>query len=357
MATSPARRLSHDADGLNTGTWPVPPDQFITPAPDLFSRSHAAVPAIDPATWRVEIGGLVRRPTAFSLGELERFPRREVTATLICAGLRRDEFLSLGPLSGELPWGPEPAGTGRWRGFGLREILGEADPDPRARYVEFVGLDQVERQGRQFGFGASIDLSKALGPEVLLATELNGHPLTAAHGFPLRAIVPGWIGARSVKWLGRITLLAEPSGNYFQSQAYRVQREQNPDDPRDVSRGTPLTSVAVNSVILEPTRDQVVNAGPAAIRGWAIGTEGNRVLRVEVSGDGGREWVPAQLARHEPWSWTLWEAQLVLHPGIRELVVRAGDVVGNFQPATIAETWNVKGYANNAWQRVPIRVS
>jgi sulfite oxidase len=356
MATRPTRRLVHDADGLNTGTWPMPGNQFITPATDLFSRSHAAVPAIDPIRWRVVIDGLVQRPMALSLGDLERFPRREITATLICAGLRRDEFLSLGPLSGELPWGPEPAGTGRWRGFGLREMLAEADPDPRARYVEFVGLDQVERQGRQFGFGASVDLSKALGAEVLLATELNGHPLTPAHGFPVRAIVPGWIGARSVKWLGRITLLAEPSSNYFQTQAYRVQREQNPDDPRDVSRGTPLSSVAVNAVILEPTRDQVLSAGPAALRGWAIGCEGSRLRRVEVSADGGRQWVPAQLGHHEPWSWTLWESEVVLQPGSRELVVRATDEDGNSQPATIAETWNVKGYANNAWHRVPVQV-
>lgn len=125
-------------------------------------------------------------------------------------------------------------------------------PGGGARYVEFVGLDQVERQGERFGFGGSIDLAKALHGDTLLASELNGAPLPVEHGFPLRAVVPGWIGARSVKWLGRITLTAEPSGNYFQSKAYRIQREADPRDPRDVSAGDALSEAPLNSVIVAP---------------------------------------------------------------------------------------------------------
>src|SRR5207247_11381036 len=141
---------------------------------------HAPPAAREPAGWQLEVDGPVERPRRVSRGDLAALPRREVPATLVCAGLRRDEFLSLGPLPGELAWGPEPISTGRWSGVGLADLLQRAGVKPEARYVEFVGLDSVERQGRRFGFGGSIDVEKALSPDVLLATELNGAPLPPA---------------------------------------------------------------------------------------------------------------------------------------------------------------------------------
>ena len=349
-------RLVHDPEGLNTAAWPVPADSYVTPVESFFTRSHAPVPAIDPESWRLEVGGLVQRTRSFSLAELcQAFPLRSVTATLVCAGLRRDEFLSLGPLPGELPWGPEPAGTGEWTGFALGELLRTLDPGPTARYVEFIGLDQVERHGRRFGFGGSIDLSKALGDEVLLATHLNGAPLPPEHGFPLRAVVPGWIGARSVKWLGEINLRADPTPNYFQSQAYRDQRQADPRNPRDVSQGVALSEVPVNSVILDPLPNQRVLRGRVPVRGWAMGSAARRVTLVELSLNDGDDWFPVRILPQESaWSWTLWEAAVDLIPGNHTLVVRATDSSGATQPARIEETWNVKGYCNNAWHRVPI---
>jgi sulfite oxidase len=350
-----ARRLVHDAEGLNTGVWPIPADHFVTPVEHFFTRSHAPVPRIDPETWRLEVDGLVNRPRSFSLEELGRaFPRRQVTATLVCAGLRRDEFLSLGPLPGELPWGPEPASTGQWTGVALRDLLDAVGVAEGARHVEFVGLDQVERHGHRFG--GSVGLAKALSAEVLLASELNGAPLPPAHGFPLRAVVPGWIGARSVKWLGRITLLAEPSSNYFQSKAYRVQREVNPRDPRDVSAGVALSEVPLNAVIAEPTPGQVVPAGQVQVRGWAMGSAGRPLVGIEVSPNAGQDWVRARIsAEGTAWTWTFWETALELTPGPHTLVVRATDSAGATQPSEVSAIWNVKGYGNNAWHRVAIR--
>ena len=113
--TPTSRRWVRDAEGLNAAAWPVEPEHFLTPVELFFTRSHAAFPRVDAATWRLDVTGQVDRPASYSLEELTgAFPRREVTATLVCAGLRRDEFLALGPLPGELPWGPEPASTGRW---------------------------------------------------------------------------------------------------------------------------------------------------------------------------------------------------------------------------------------------------
>src|SRR4051812_49163401 len=191
--TRTASRLVHDPEGLNTAVWPTPTDDLITPADRFFTRSHAPTPGIDARAWRLEVTGLVARPTTLTLHDLlQRYPMREVTSTMVCAGLRRAEFLGLGPLPGELPWGPEPVSTGRWGGIALSDLLNDLGVAPGARHVEFVGLDCVERLGARFGFGGSIDLDKALSPEVLLATSLNGEPLPPDHGFPLRAVVPGW---------------------------------------------------------------------------------------------------------------------------------------------------------------------
>jgi sulfite oxidase len=334
----------------------VPGDHLVTPVDDFFTRNHASVPLIDPSTWRLEVGGLVERARSFSLEELHRaFPRREVTATLVCAGLRRNEFLALGPLPGELPWGPEPASTGQWTGISLRDLLRTVGVAREARHVEFVGLDQVDRESRRFGFGGSIDLSKALGDEVILASELNGAPLSAVHGFPVRVVVPGWIGARSVKWLGRITLLGEPSSNYFQTKAYRIQRHINSEDSRDVSHGVALSEIPLNSIILYPTPALSAAAGRVPVRGWAVGAGGRPLTAVEVSSNGGHDWTPARIVREGAgWTWSLWEATLELAPGRHTLVVRATDSSGASQPPNLDATWNVKGYNNNAWYRTTI---
>ena len=193
------RRLCYDEEGLNTAaTPPLIAAHFLTPTDQFFTRSHASIPTVDPAAWCLRVSGLVEDAQELSLGDLKaRFIRRDVTATIICAGLRRNEFLALGPLPGELPWGPEPASTGRWSGVSLRDVLAVAGVSEGAEHVAFTGLDSVLRHGHRFGFGGSIPIEKAMSAEVLLAVDLNGRPLTAEHGFPVRVVVPGWVG-----WVG-----------------------------------------------------------------------------------------------------------------------------------------------------------
>ena len=354
MTNAPQRLVR---DPLNSATWPVPADHFLTPADSFFTRSHAPTPEIDVAAWRLEVAGLVERSATFTFAELFReFPRHEVAATMVCAGLRRDEFLSIGPLPGELPWGPEPASNGHWGGIRLRDVLQRVGVQGPAKYVEFIGLDRVERHGETFGFGGSIDLEKALRSEVLLASELNGAPLPPDHGFPLRAVVPGWIGARSVKWLGRIVLSAEPSRNYFQTKAYRFQRTTNPNDIRDVTSGSELNVLPLNAVVLSPTRDEVVPAGRVEVRGWAMGSAGRPLRSIEISPNAGRDWYPVRIAvAPSEWTWTFWEAAVELTPGTHMLAARASDCSGATQPAAVGDMWNVKGYMNNAWHLIPVR--
>ncbi|HEY4321634.1 MAG TPA: sulfite oxidase [Gemmatimonadales bacterium] len=351
------RRIVRDTEALNSGVvGPGMVEQPITPTDWFFTRSHATVPAIDRAAWRLSIDGMVASPTTLSFDDLiGRYRHHTVPSTLMCAGLRRDELLTVAPLPGELPWGPEPVSTGAWGGVRLADLLADLGVDAEATHVEFTGLDTIERDGRTISFGGSIEIAKARESSVLLATELNGAPLAPRHGFPVRALVPGWYGARSVKWLGRITLRANPSENYFQTRAYRVQRTVLNGDPRDVRQGTPLGAVPLNAMIIDPSAGDTVPAGPVQVRGWAIGTGGAPLHMIELSADGGASWQPVE--QREPaseWAWTLWRCDLSLAPGAHTLIVRATDATGAVQPDTLAATWNVKGYANNAWHRITV---
>jgi sulfite oxidase len=330
----------------------------MTPTALFFTRSHGLVPEIPPIAWRLRVGGLVSRALTLSLDDLAtQYAHHSVTTTLVCAGLRRDELLTVRPIPGELPWGLEPVSTASFTGVRLRDVLIAADVSAEAAHVGFVGLDVVERKQRRFGFGGSIPLDKALRPEVLLALEMNGEPLPAVHGGPVRVMVPGYIGARSVKWLGEIELRTEPSGNYFQAEAYRVQREVSGDDARDVRAGVALAEAPLNSAILSPEAGATVAPGRVELRGWAAGGDSTRPGLVEVSGDGGQSWSPATLdSSAGPWAWVVWHASVTLAPGNHTLMARAWDVNGRGQPETLAEVWNVKGYANNAWHRVPVEV-
>jgi sulfite oxidase len=352
-------RIIFDAEAQNTGTRTVvTADHFVTPVDQFFTRSHAKTPTIDPQTWRLEVDGLCLRPRSFTLADLRAFARRTVPATLICAGLRRNEYLLLGPLPGELPWGPQAASTGEWTGVSLRDVIDVVGVAQGARYVEFTGLDSVERHGHTFGFGGSIDLEKAMAGDVILATELNGEPLPPVHGFPVRALVPGWIGARSVKWLGRITFLDHSSENYFQTQAYRVQYKPDPSKPRDVSAGVALSTIALNAVILDPVPEQEMCAGEIRVRGWALGSTARPVAAVHVSPNDAHDWVEARITNPGMgYTWTFWEATVTIpKPGRHTLVVRASDGVAAPQSPELKDGWNVKGYANNAWHRVAILV-
>ncbi len=358
MTTSPATRLRHDPDGLNSAGDPsVVARTLETPVEHFFTRSHARPPVVDVATWRLEVDGCVERPLSLSLDELRQFERREVTATLLCAGLRRNELLQVAPLPGELPWGPEPAATARWTGVALRDVLDAAGVTDETQHIGFTGLDAVERHGHTFGFGGSITLDKARDVDVLLAFEQNGDVLRIEHGFPVRMIVPGWIGARSVKWLGRITALQAPSDNYFQTKAYRIQRDIDPANPTDVSGGTPLSATNLNAVMLEPAADAVLAAGTVTLRGWAVGAAGAPITSVEYSVDDGASWNSATLlAERTRWSWTQWTAEVQLAPGAHSLLVRAHDTTGVPQPSRLADVWNAKGYMNNSWHLVGLTV-
>jgi len=321
----------------------------ITPLGRFYVRSHGDMPD---ASGPLRVEGLVAEPLSLSPDDVRALERRELTATLQCAGNRRAGLMAVREIPGEAPWGPGATGTALWAGAALADVLAMARVDPEARHVGLIGRDRSEEADPPQAYEVSIPLGKALRPEVLLAWEMNGAPLTPAHGAPLRALVPGYIGARSVKWLDRIELRREPSDGYYQATAYRLL----PADARPArGAGIPLGEVALNADVLVPGDGDAVPAGEVELLGYAFAGGERHVARVEVSADGGEHWQAAELlADQGPWAWRRWRAALELGPGRHELLARAWDSAGATQPERAASVWNPKGYANNSWGRIAV---
>ena len=331
---------------------------FVTALPDFYVRCHGDVPAIDADAHRLVIDGAVAETLTLSLADLAaRFETVEVLATLQCAGNRRVDLDAVAPVSGD-PWSAGAIGTGVWRGVRLLDVLIEAGiEEDTARHVAFEGLDMVATEEGETCYGASIPIDKALGEEVVLATHLNGEPLSPLHGAPLRVMVPGYAGVRSVKWLNRITVQAEPSANFHQQRDYKLFSPQRRSETVDFDAGLTIQDMPLNSAICEPATGAVLKAGRTRIAGWAIAGE-RRVARIDVSGDGGANWICATIEDREPspFTWTFWHATIDLAEGDHEIVVRAVDSAGQSQPSRPQDVWNFKGYLSTAWHRVAVTI-
>ena len=325
----------------------------LTATDAFYVRAHAAVPEIDPEAWRLHVRGVVERELDLSLITLrEAFLEREVTATLQCAGNRRAGLIAIRDIPGEEPWGPGATGTATWTGVALADVLALAGPLREAAHVGFGGADLCPKAKPAQRFGGSIPLDKACRPEVLLAWAMNGEQLPLVHGAPLRVVVPGYIGARSVKWLERIEVRSRPWQGYFQHVVYRLLPEDGTPSP---GAGMPLGLVALNSDVLSPADGETVAAGPVEVRGYAFAGGERHVARVDVSLDGGARWSQAELLEDlGRWAWRHWRITFDLAPGEHEILVRAWDSSAATQPEDEAALWNPKGYVNNARPRVRV---
>lgn len=198
--------------------------EMVTPTEQFYVHNHGTVPRLDVARYRLSVLGEVTLPLSLSLAELrEEFPKLTILTTLKCSGQPGQEWANSELSAQEKTCPPvgqvKAAGTAIWGGVALREILLAVGIEPAALHVVLTGLDVVEVKTQPLNYGCSILLETALRPEVLLAYEMNGQPLTSEHGAPLRLIVPGETGAKSVKWLREIKLLPFPSTNYFQGRS------------------------------------------------------------------------------------------------------------------------------------------
>jgi sulfite oxidase len=332
---------------------------WITPIESFYVRSHAPNPNIDPAAFRLTIEGLVDKPLSISLAELNgSFGETSVVATLTCAGNRRSEHSLIKPVGG-VPWQAGAIGNARWSGVRLSDVLKKAGLKENAKHVWFEGLDEIPKGGGIIPFGASIPVSKALAdseaiPGALLTTKMNDQPLTPDHGAPLRGVVPGYVGARSVKWLGKIVVSDRPSPNHYLATAYKLVRA---GTPVEWAESGPIYRFPLNSVICTPAPNAKVSAGNVAVAGYALpsGQPGTTIAKVQVSADGGRSWTTAKITSPlRENCWVLWKADVKVSSAASELIVRAIDSRGDVQPENV--DWNMKGYLFNGWYHVPVDV-
>ncbi|MFL5825173.1 MAG: sulfite oxidase [Thermoleophilaceae bacterium] len=348
--------IVHEQDPFNAETGLAALAEGPLTATDAFYvRAHGPVPEIDPAEWRLRVHGAVERELELSLPTLrEAFREREEIATLQCAGNRRAGLIAIRDIPGEAPWGPGATGTATWSGVALADVIALAGPLSEAAHVGFEGADVSLKARGAERFGGSIPLDKACRPEVLLAWAMNEEPLPAVHGAPVRVVVPGYIGARSVKWLERIEVRSTPWDGYFQHVVYRLLPEDGTPGP---GAGMPLGLIALNADVLSPADGETVTAGPVEVLGYAFAGGERHVERVDVSVDGGASWQAEFLDDLGRWAWRHWQITVDLEPGTHEILVRAWDSSAATQPEDEVALWNPKGYVNNACPRVRVRAT
>jgi DMSO/TMAO reductase YedYZ molybdopterin-dependent catalytic subunit len=305
---------------------------FITTNEQFYIRSHFAVPKIDVKTWKLSVDGAVKQKREFTLDDLLRLPSRKLTATLECAGNGR---VFLKPAVPGLQWGPGAVGNAEWGGIPLATILDKVGLADRAIEVILEGADkgQINSDPKSPGpiaFARSIPIEKANSDSVLLATHMNGKPLPVSHGAPLRAIVGGWYGVASVKWLSRIIVADKPYRGFWQTLDYSYWERKD-----GLPTLLPIRGNEVKATIARPSLSEVVPAGMNyRVFGAAWAGEA-AVAKVEVSTDTGRSWNEAKLLdTAEPQAWVLWEYVWKKPPaGPARLMVRATDKNGRSQPA------------------------
>ena len=326
---------------------------YITPSDRFFVRTHVYVPAVRPSEWKLTVEGEVSSPLSFSLADLRALPAVEVVSVLECAGNGRAFYDP--PVAG-IQWTNGAAGNGRWRGVRLADVLKRAGVKNTAMHVLFDGADVP--LGRMADFQRTIPLKKALDPNTLLAYELNGESLPAQHGFPLRAVVPGWAGDSWMKWLTGIRVLDRESDAWWMNNAYRHPGKAVAPGtalPQEAMR--PLESLRVKSVIASPLDRSLMETGkPTVIRGVAWSGESGPVTSVEVSVDAGRTWRPAKITSPSTrYGWRQWELPWVPPAeGYYTVMARARDMGGDSQP--LSQEWNPSGYLWNVVPRVGVGV-
>jgi sulfite oxidase len=370
---------------------------WITPAQLFFIRSHhpvppCALPGAPPHAVRIALAGGAgatgdgHKPAppsvSFSLEELRtRFRPRTLVVTTQCGGNRRAHMNAHGATSG-IAWGGGAISTAAWTGARLVDVLAAAGVSLPADVPDAIDTWHVIFEGAD-GMRASVPARRALCPtsDVLLAYDMNagqGSEGTSGgipphHGAPLRAIVPGVVGVRSVKWLTSVTLSPEDAtGPWQRGMAYKAFAPGVRSlEGINVAALPSVQEQPVTSVISAPAQDAVVPFGePVVARGYAYAGGGRAITRVDVSADGGATWRDATIVEgggssQRPgaaWAWGLWEAVLPLPEeaatrGQAELVVKAVDEGGNVQPEGVAPIWNLRGLNCNAWHRVRVRVA
>ena len=324
-------------------------DGLITPNDLFFVRNHAPTPVIDPATYVLTVGGPgAESEVRLTLDDLRALPSQTLIAYIECAGNWRGFFQTVtGRTASGSQWGTGAIGCAEWSGPGLADVLALAGVRGDALEVNVIGLDDG-------AWERPMPLAKALDPATILALTMNGEPLPPDHGFPARAVVPGWVGSSSVKWVGRVEVATEKVWVRANTSSYVLVGDEWPADRYAPADGAPITTGAVKSALALP-RPAQLPAGTHRLRGFAY-SPGGPVERVEWSADDG-PWTPARLIGTPaalPHAWARFEFEWTAASGDHVLRTRATDASGETQP--LGGVYNEKGYLLNVALPHPVEV-
>lgn len=328
-------------------------DPPITPLASVFVRNNGLVPEADlaPERWTLSVDGEVERPFRIGAAALaDAFPRAALTTVMECAGNGRSLFGT--PTEG-LPWRLGAVACLRFEGVRLADLLARAGVKASALYIGHESPDRTPAGKPALSRG--LPIGKALSPETLVATHVNGEPLPALHGGPLRIVAPGFPGSAWQKWLDRLWVRdREHDGARMTGLDYRLPRVPvQPGETPDPALFDVITHMPPRALITSHAEGATVPAGAdATLGGWAWG-HGRDVAAVDVSLDGGRSWIAAALgeAPETAWGWRRFTVSAPAPRGSFEAIPRAKLADGEAQPLDAA-AWNPKGYLNNGCQRL-----
>ncbi|XP_067144946.1 sulfite oxidase-like, partial [Centruroides vittatus] len=344
-------------------------EKFITPSSLFYVRNHLPVPQVNLNDYRLEIYLTNGTRKTFTIEHLKsKFPKHTITATIQCAGNRRSELNKVKEVKG-LSWEAGAIGTATWSGVKLVDLLnyvGVDFNDEKIQHVHFEGLDKDHTSN--VNYAVSVPAHKVLNAksDVLLAYEMNGQPLLPDHGFPLRVVVPGVVGARNVKWLGKIILSSEESSSHWQQNDYKSFSPSVDWNNVDFSQAPAVQETPVMSVICDPLNNSTVeiNDNVLKVKGYAYSGGGRKIIRVDVSIDKGKTWQVATLTNdnsslYYSWAWALWEIDLPIEENTDsiEIICKAVDSSYNVQPETFQSIWNLRGLMGTAWHRVNVSLN
>lgn len=324
---------------------------LITPRHLFFVRNNSVSISLDAADWRLSVeGDAITNPIELSYAQIKNLPSRTLIAYLECAGNHRAMFdMVKGQAAEGTQWGTGAIGNGEWTGVSLRDVLTLAGITDAAVSVLLIGQDTDSPEG---GFRRVAPVEKAMHPDTILAYALNGDALPEDHGYPLRALLPGWVGSSSIKWLRRIVVSSEALWTRNNTTSYVLIGEDYPQEGEAL--GNVVTSQNIKSALALPLPAEL-SAGSHRIHGYAHSPEGP-ISAVEWSDNSGGAWHPATvLAPQVQYSWARFEFTWDALPGERAIMTRATDAQGNTQPDDIP--FNKKGYLFNRPIPHPITVS
>ena len=346
---------------------PMLVDNFLTPTDLFYVRNHLPVPDIDVKKYSLEVQGS-RKPANLSLPDLKkRFKKKTVTAVIQCAGNRRSEMVKLKSVKG-LNWEGAAIGNAEWSGVSLNDLLKYSGFDienTSKKHLLFEGMDKGP-EGSVYGASIPIELARMLKDDIIVAFEMNGADIPRDHGYPVRIIIPGVLGARQVKWLNKIYFSDEESECHWQRRDYKGFNSSIDWHNVDFDSAVSISQLPVVSAICDPAEGSELEPGAdeVTLRGYAWSGGGRAIIRVDVSADGGKTWHNAEIqpngqSPYRAYAWSLWEATVPIPEGTKgkvELVCKAVDISYNVQPDSVDGIWNLRGVLNNAWHRVNVHV-